>query len=160
MTELAIMPRAADQDHGADGATEEGFIALSDPDITLAEIDAVDSGHAVGPAFQRAGGRAVRAGLCRPISAANTRLPFPRARIGLLLALKAYGIGPDHEVVASSYSFRETIHAISHCRCDAGIRGYRLLVWNAGPGEGRGPHHREHPGDRREQQQRASGAMD
>jgi len=38
MTELAIV-QDADQ---ADGVADEGFIALSDPDITLAEIEAVD----------------------------------------------------------------------------------------------------------------------
>ncbi|HEY8262578.1 MAG TPA: DegT/DnrJ/EryC1/StrS family aminotransferase [Methylosinus sp.] len=33
--------------------------------------------------------------------------------IGLLLTLRAYGIGPGDEVVASSHSFRETVHAIA-----------------------------------------------
>ena len=33
--------------------------------------------------------------------------------IGLLLALKACGIGPGDEVVASSYSWREAVHAIT-----------------------------------------------
>lgn len=33
--------------------------------------------------------------------------------IGLLLTLRAYGIGPGDEVVASSHSFRETVHAVA-----------------------------------------------
>jgi perosamine synthetase len=33
--------------------------------------------------------------------------------IGLMLTLRAYGIGPGDEVVASSHSFRETVHAIA-----------------------------------------------
>ncbi len=33
--------------------------------------------------------------------------------IGLMLILRAYGIGPGDEVVASAHSFRETTHAIA-----------------------------------------------
>jgi len=111
MTELAIIA-GADQGQGADGATEEGFIALSDPDITLAEIDAVDqvmrsarlsSGPVVEQFEQAFAGYLGR----------RYAVAVPSGTIGLLLALKACGIGPDHEVVASSYSFREAIHAIA-----------------------------------------------
>ena len=40
-------------------------------------------------------------------------IAVPSGTIGLMLALKAYGIGAGDEVIASSYSFRETAHAIS-----------------------------------------------
>ena len=34
---------------------------------------------------------------------------------GMLLALKAYGIGAGDEVLAAAYSWRETAHAIALC---------------------------------------------
>ena len=49
----------------------------------------------------------------RPISGANTRLRSQAARSGCCWRLASYGIGPEHEVIASPYSFRETAHAIS-----------------------------------------------
>jgi len=111
MTELAIM-QEADQGDVADDGTEEGFIALSDPDITLAEIEAIDqimrsarlSNGPVVEEFEQA----FAAYLGRRYAVA-----VPSGTIGLLLALKAYGIGPNQEVITSSYSFREAIHAIA-----------------------------------------------
>ena len=112
MTELAIMHKV-DQEAGtvADEA-DETFILLSDPDITMAEIEAVDaimrsprlsSGPAV-EAFEAA----FAAYLGRKYAVA-----VPSGTLGLLIALRSYGIGPGQEVITSSYSFRETIHAIS-----------------------------------------------
>ncbi len=111
MTDLAIM-QEADQRDVADDGTEEAFIALSDPDITLAEIDAVDrimrsarlSNGPVVEEFEQA----FAAYLGRRYAIA-----VPSGTIGLLLALKACGIGPNQEVIASSYSFREATHAIA-----------------------------------------------
>jgi len=111
MTELAIMHEADQGDIAKDGA-EEGFIALSDPDITLIEIEAVDqimrsarlSNGPVVEEFEQA----FAAYLGRRYAVA-----VPSGTIGLLLALKASGIGPGQEVIASSYSFREAIHAIA-----------------------------------------------
>jgi dTDP-4-amino-4,6-dideoxygalactose transaminase len=40
-------------------------------------------------------------------------IAVPSGTLGLLFALRARDIGPGHEVIASSYSFRETVHAIS-----------------------------------------------
>jgi perosamine synthetase len=111
MTELAIM-QEADQGDVADDGTEEGFIALTDPDITLAEIEAVDqimrsarlSNGPVVEEFEQAFAAYV---------GRRYAIAVPSGTIGLLLALKACGIGPDQEVIASSYSFREATHAIA-----------------------------------------------
>ena len=105
-----------DADLEADGdvaeAVDDSFIPLSDPDISTTEIEAVNavlrsprlSGGSVVEAFEAA----FAAYLGRKYA-----LAVPSGTIGLLLALKAHEIGPGHEVIASSYSFRETTHAIS-----------------------------------------------
>jgi hypothetical protein len=112
MTDLAIA-QDADQDEGAIAAdADEGFISLSDPDITLAEIEAVDSVMrsprlSSGPlveAFEQAFAAYV---------GRKYAIAVPSGTIGLLLALKACGIGAGQEVIASPYSFREATHAIS-----------------------------------------------
>jgi len=110
MTELAIMQEA--EGGVADDITEEGFIALSDPDITLAEIEAVDqvmrsARLSNGPLVEEFE-QAFAAYVGRRYAVA-----VPSGTIGLLLALKACEIGPDQEVIASSYSFREATHAIA-----------------------------------------------
>ncbi len=111
MTELAMVQDAEADDVAADG-TDEGFIALSDPDITLAEIEAVDqimrsarlsNGPVVEEFEQAFAGYVGR----------RYAVAVPSGTIGLLLALKACGIGPDQEVIASPYSFREATHAIA-----------------------------------------------
>jgi dTDP-4-amino-4,6-dideoxygalactose transaminase len=87
-------------------------IPLSDPDISLAEIEAVKevlqsatlSGGPVVEEFEEA--FADYTGRRHAVAVAS-------GEIGLLLALKAYGIGPGGEVIASSYSWRETAHAIA-----------------------------------------------
>lgn len=43
----------------------------------------------------------------------NYAVAVPSGTIGLLLSLKACGIAAGDEVIASSYSYRETAHAIS-----------------------------------------------
>jgi hypothetical protein len=111
MTELAIVQDAEADDVAGDGS-DEGFIVLSDPDITLAEIEAVDqimrsarlSNGPVVEEFEQA--FAAYVGRRYAIAVAS-------GTIGLLLALKACGIGPDQEVIASPYSFREATHAIA-----------------------------------------------
>jgi dTDP-4-amino-4,6-dideoxygalactose transaminase len=91
---------------------DDTFLPLSDPDITIAEIEAVDavmrsprlsSGAAV-EAFEAA----FAAYLGRKYAVA-----VPSGTLGLLFTLRAFGIGSGHEVIASPYSFRETVHAVS-----------------------------------------------
>jgi perosamine synthetase len=110
MTELAIM-LDADQSDVADDDAGQGLIALSDPDITMAEIEAVDR---VMRSAQLSSGPLVEEFEQAFASYVGRRyaIAVPSGTIGLLLALKAYGIGADQEVIASSYSFRETMHAI------------------------------------------------
>jgi dTDP-4-amino-4,6-dideoxygalactose transaminase len=113
MTEPALVyDDLADTEQAPAVAAEA--IPLSDPDITLAEIAAVDavlrsprlSSGAVAEEFEAAFASYVGRGYA---------VAVPSGTIGLMLALKACGIGAGDEVVASSYSFRETAHAISLC---------------------------------------------
>ena len=110
MTGLALAPAHTD---GTDsGAAATSFIPLSDPDITLAEIGAVDavlrspriSTGVLTESFEAA----FAAYLGRKYAVA-----VPSGTVGLLLALKAVGVGPGDEVIASPYAFREAVHAIS-----------------------------------------------
>ena len=86
-------------------------VLLSDPHITPAEIaavsEALQSPHLGGgpavAAFETAFAQYI--GRKHAVAVASGTL-------GLLLVLKAYGIGPGQEVIASSYSWRETAHAI------------------------------------------------
>ncbi len=111
MNEPAIVQDAEADDVAGDGS-DGGFIALSDPDVTLAEIGAVDqimrsarlSNGPVVEEFEQAFATYI---------GRRYAIAVPSGTIGLLLALKACGIGPDQEVIASSYSFREAIHAIA-----------------------------------------------
>jgi perosamine synthetase len=112
MTELAIV-HAVDQEAGpiADEA-DESFIPLSDPDITMAEIEAVD---AIMRSPRLSSGPVVEAFEIAFAAYVGRKyaIAVPSGTLGLLIALKSYGIGPGQEVIASSYSFRETTHAIS-----------------------------------------------
>jgi hypothetical protein len=93
----------------AEGMVE---IALSDPDITTAELAAVDaalrsprlSSGPLAEAFEEA---------FADYAGRKYAIAVPSGTLGLLFALAAHGIGDGDEVIASAYSFRETAHAIS-----------------------------------------------
>jgi perosamine synthetase len=97
-----------------EGAEEEdsGVIPLNDPDITEAELDAVQAvlsgtrlsnGPMVGK-FEAAFGEYL---------GRKYAIAVPSGTIGLQLTLLGMGIGPGDEVICSPYSFRETVHAVS-----------------------------------------------
>jgi len=88
------------------------LIPLSDPDITTAELAAVDavlrspriSGGAVTEAFEEAFADYLGRKYAIAVSSGT---------VGLLLALKACGIEPGDEVIVSPYAFKELQHAIA-----------------------------------------------
>jgi dTDP-4-amino-4,6-dideoxygalactose transaminase len=90
----------------------EGWILLSDPDISQLELKAVadvlqSPRLAQGPAVAAfESGFAAYTDRKHGVAAASGTL-------GLLLALKAMGIGPGDEVIASPYSWHQIAHAIA-----------------------------------------------
>ncbi|MEA1675934.1 DegT/DnrJ/EryC1/StrS family aminotransferase [Nitrospirillum sp. BR 11163] len=88
------------------------LIRLSDPDITPAELAAVErvlrtptlAAGAVTETFEEA--FAAYLGRRHAVAVASGTL-------GLLMALRAHGVRPGQEVVVSPYGFRETQHAVS-----------------------------------------------
>jgi perosamine synthetase len=107
MTEPAYEPDDVD-----DGDAESVLIPLSDPDLTTAELKAVDavlrsarvSNGSVAEEFEKE----FAAYLGRRYA-----LAVPSGTIGLFLVLAAKGVGPGDEVIAPSFSFRETAQAIA-----------------------------------------------
>ncbi|MFG1358637.1 DegT/DnrJ/EryC1/StrS family aminotransferase [Xanthobacter pseudotagetidis] len=109
MSEPAVMGDDLDE---APGLPEGRFIPLSDPDVTTAELAAIDAvirspRLSAGPVME-----AFEASFAAYVGRAYA-VAVPSGTLGLLLALKAYGIGPGDEVVCSAYSFRETTHAVT-----------------------------------------------
>jgi perosamine synthetase len=87
-------------------------ILLSDPDISAAELAAVGavlqspwlSGGPVVAEFETA---------FAEYAGRKYALAVSSGTLGMLLALKAFGLGPDDEVIASPHSWREAAHAIT-----------------------------------------------
>ncbi len=93
----------------SDNAT---WIPLSDPDITAAEIEAVSEvlkspRISSGPKVEE-----FEAAFAQYMGRRHA-IAVGSGTLGALLVLKAYGIGPGDEVIASPHSFRETTHAIT-----------------------------------------------
>lgn len=88
------------------------FLPLNDPDLAQSEIDAVNevllsprlSWGQVAEEFESEFAKYLGRKHAIAVSSGT---------IGLWLALRAYGIGPGDDVVASAHSFRETTHAIA-----------------------------------------------
>lgn len=99
-------------DEAIESPADNSFIPISDPDVTLAEIEAVE---AVMRSQRLSGGAEVKAFEAAFAAYLGRRyaIAVPSGTLGLLIALRAYGIAPGDEVIASPYSFRETTHAIS-----------------------------------------------
>src|SRR5271168_2391271 len=92
--------------------SDEVWITLSDPDITSAEMHAVTE---VMQSPRLTGGPAVAAfeAAFAAYLGRKYAVAVASGTIGLVLALKAHCIGPGDEVIASPYSWRESIHAIA-----------------------------------------------
>ncbi len=102
----------ADPTDDLDDAAEAALIPLSDPDITVGELEAVAAALQAprlssGPTVET-----FEAAFADYLSR-KYAIAVPSGTMGLLMTLQAYGIGPGDEVIASPYSFRETVHAIS-----------------------------------------------
>jgi dTDP-4-amino-4,6-dideoxygalactose transaminase len=112
MTDPALIHESGYESADVSKSDETSFIQLTDPDITLAELEAVDqalrsprlSSGPIVEFFETA----FASYLGRQYAVA-----VPSGTLGMLIALSSYGIGRGKEVIASPYSFRETAHAIS-----------------------------------------------
>ena len=125
-------------------------IPLSDPDITAQEVAAVSQ---VMGATQLSDGPAVHAfeAAFAQYLGRQYAVAVASGTLGMLLALKAYGIGLGQEVIASAYSWRETAHAIPMAGatpvfCDIDYYSSTIAVAKAEAriGEDAGSHRRQH----------------
>jgi len=90
----------------------QSWIPLSDPDISLSELDAVS---AVLKSPRLSQGPVVEAFESAFASYLGRKyaVAVSSGTMGLLLCLKAYGIGPGDEVIASPFSWHQIAHAIT-----------------------------------------------
>ncbi len=112
MTDAAVMEDLALSGDTCAEDANASFIPLSDPDITAAELEAVD---AVLRSPRLSSGPVVEAFEAAFAAYVGRRyaVAVQSGTLGLLLALKSYEVGPGQEVIVSPYSFRETAHAVS-----------------------------------------------
>jgi dTDP-4-amino-4,6-dideoxygalactose transaminase len=103
---------AYEPDEIEDDDIESVSIPLSDPDMTMAELQAVDS---VLRSARISNGAIVEQFETEFAAYLGRRyaIAVPSGAIGLHLVLAGKGIGPGDEVIAPSFSFRETAQAIA-----------------------------------------------
>ncbi len=87
-------------------------LPLNDPDLAQSDLDAINEilvspRLSAGPVVEE-----FEAEFAKYLGRKHA-VAVSSGTIGLLLALRAYGIGPGDEVVTSAHSFRETTHAIA-----------------------------------------------
>ncbi len=109
--ELDIDQDDIDQETGQDDI-DAAAIPLSDPDITGVELAAVDDVMRSAAPVARAGGRGVRKGL-RRLSRPALRHRGSERRHRPSSHSRRLEIGPGDEVIAPSFSYRETAQAIA-----------------------------------------------
>lgn len=90
----------------------EGWIPLSDPDISLLELDAV-SDILKSPRLSQGPAVASFESAFATYTDRKQGVAVASGTLGLLLALKAMGIGPEDEIIASPYSWHQIAHAIA-----------------------------------------------
>ncbi|MFZ5491814.1 MAG: DegT/DnrJ/EryC1/StrS family aminotransferase [Pseudomonadota bacterium] len=90
----------------------DSVITFSDPDFGAAELAAVQA--VLGSSYLSDGPQqaAFETEFAKYIGRRHA-VSVSGARIGLLLALRALGIGPGDEVIASAYGWRELAHAVA-----------------------------------------------
>lgn len=90
---------------------DDGWIPLNDPDMSLAEIDAVS---AVLKSSRLSAGPRVEAFEDEFADYVGRRygIAVASGTLGLMLGLRAMGVGPGDEVIASAYGWHQIAHAI------------------------------------------------
>ena len=91
---------------------ERGWIPLSDPDISVLELEAV-SDVLQSPRLSQGPMVASFESAFAGYTDRKHGVAVASGTLGLLLALKAMGIGPGDEVIASPYSWHQIAHAIA-----------------------------------------------
>lgn len=90
----------------------EAWIALTDPDMTQSELDAAAAALSSQRLSQGPRVEAFEEAFARHTGRKHA-VAVGSGTAGLLLALRAHGIGAGDEVLAAAYSWRETAHAIT-----------------------------------------------
>ena len=93
-------------------APAQAWIPLSDPDLTQAELDAVQ-GVLCSPQLSHGPMVAAFEQAFAQYLGRRHAVAVGGGTLGMMLALKAHGIGAGDEVITTSYSWRETAHAIA-----------------------------------------------
>jgi dTDP-4-amino-4,6-dideoxygalactose transaminase len=93
-------------------APAQAWIPLSDPDLTQAELDAVQ-GVLCSPQLSHGPMVAAFEQAFAQYLGRRHAVAVGGGTLGMMLALKAHGIGAGDEVIAAAYSWRETAHAIA-----------------------------------------------